>query len=208
MSPSIAPRRPGVFPLLAVGTAGALALASCTSSEVDPRLSMDVPYEHQAQIAQFINGSDLWQAYLDYLSPDGTTPVVEIYLGFERRITQETSDGDYDPGIVYASLEMTNLVSGRSLATADDSFAIKDFVIGDLKDASRDEIQDAAFAATEQTAVRFVLRSLEVGIIQGMRDEGTSGTPFIPVLEKTAADEWAGDMAGMAKGALKVIRGS
>ncbi len=196
--------------LLAVLTAGALSISACTSKELDPRCTLVAPYEYQDRIAQFINGSGLWQAYLDYLSPvkEGASPVVEISLTLEREITRETSVGDYDPGIVYANLEMTNLVSGQTLASNNDRFAIKGFVVGDLAGASREEIQEAAFAATEKGAMRSILYSMEMGVILGMRDEGSSGTSFIPALEEKAADPTAGDMAGAARGAIDVIRGS
>ena len=192
------------FLVITVGFAAAFA---CTSKKLDPRVKLAAPYEHRDAIAKFINGSNLWEAYLDYLSPkEGAKQVVEIDLTFEREITRETTDGDYDPGIVHATLEVTNLASGAVIHSDYDKFSIKDFVFGGFENATRDEIQDAAFAATEETAMRFVLYSLDAAIISGMRAEGAAGSVFIPVLEEKAADQWAGDMAGDAKLAIKAIR--
>ena len=208
MSTPIGLSRAGFLYLLTVLTTGLLSTA-CTSKELDPRITLDAPYDHQDQIAQFINGSNLWEAYLDYLSPvkEGATPVVEIHVTFERVITRKTNDGDYDPGIVNAKLQMKNLASGKAILTNQDKFAIKDFVFVGNEDATREEVQAAAFAATEETAMRFVLRALELGVIFGMREEGTNGSAFIPALEETAEDPWAGDMAGEAKRTLRGIRG-
>jgi len=204
----IEPKRARLLCLLTVFTVGLLPTLSCTSKKLDPRCKLAAPYEHREEIAQFINGSNLWEAYLDYLSPvkEGAKPVVEIDLTFEREITRETSDGDYDPGIVHANLEVKNLVSGQTVLTDYDKFAIKDFVFGGFENATREEIQAAAFAATEENAMRFILYSLEMAVITGMREEGAKGSVFIPALEKKAEDQWAGDMAGDAKLAIKAIR--
>ena len=208
MSTPIGSNRVGFFCFLAVFTVGLLSTSACTSDKLDPRCRRAAPYEYRGQIAQFINGSPLWQAFLDYLSPvkEGAKHVVEIDLTFEREVTWETNDGDYDPGIVHASLEVKNLVSGQTILSDYDKFAIKDFVFGGFANATREEIQAAAFAATEETAIRFVLYSLERSVIRGMREEGAKGFVFIPVLEEKMADQWAGDMAGDAKLAIRAIR--
>ena len=108
---------------------------------------------------------------------------------------------------MHAKLQMKNLVSGQTILSNYDKFAIKDFVFGGLENATREEVQAAAFAATEETAIRFVLYSLELGVIYGMRDEGPNGFVFIPVLEEKAEDQWAGDMIAEAKRAIGAIRG-
>jgi hypothetical protein len=208
MSTPLGSNRAGFLCLLTVLTAGLLSSSACTSKELDPRINLDAPYEHQAPIAQFINGSNLWEAYLDYLSPDGSTLVVEIHLGFEREITRKSTGGDYDPGVVHAKLQMKNLVSGKDILLNHDKFAIKDFVFVGDENATREEVQAAAFASTEETAMRFVFRLLELGVVYGMRDEGPAGVAFVPSLEETAEDPWAGDMAGAAKQALRAIRGT
>ncbi len=208
MSTPIGSNRVRFLSLLVVLAIGLLPALSCTSKKLDPRCRVAAPYEHREKIAQFINGSNLWGAYLDYLSPakEGAKPVVEIDLSFEREITRETNDGDYDPGVVHANLEVKNLVSGQTILTDYDKFAIKDFIFGGFENATREEIQAAAFAATEETAMRFVVYSLEMGVISGMRAEGAAGSVFIPVLEEKMEDQWAGDMAGEAKLAIREIR--
>ncbi len=207
MSTPIGSNRVRFLSLLVVLAMG-LPTLSCASKKLDPRCRLAAPYEDRGQIAQFINGSPLWQAFLDYLSPvkEGAKPVVEIDLTFEREVTWETNDGDYDPGIVHDRLEVKNLVSGKNVLSDYDKFAIKDFVFGGFDNATREEIQAAAFASTEETAMRFVLYSLEMGVIQGMRDEGAAGSVFIPVLEEKMADQWSGDMGGEAKLAIRAIR--
>lgn len=208
MSTPIGLNRPAALCLLAILTMGLLSSLACTSKELDPRVSLDAPYEQQERVAQHINGSDLWQAYLDYLSPDGATPAVEIHLEFERQITRKTNSGDYDPGVVHARLNVKNLASGKTILSNYDKFAIKDFVFVGSDTATRDEIQAAAFASTEETAMRFVAFTLELGAIYGMREEGPAGQPFIPVLEEVAGDQFAGDKVGAARQALRAIRGT
>ena len=130
---------------------------------------------------------ELWQAYLDYLSPvrEGSKPVVSIDLDFERVITHKTNNGDYDPGIVHADLELQNLKAGTTFLTDYDKFAIKDFVVGNFdRDATREQIQETAFAATEEGAMRFVIYSLDLGVIRAMSDEGRKGRAFIPALQE------------------------
>ena len=209
MSTPFGSNRVAFLCLLTALTIGLLSSMACTSKELDPRIALDAPYEHQDRIAQFINGSNLWEAYLDYLSPvkDGASPVVEIQLEFERVITRKTNTGDYDPGVVHARLEMRNLASGRPILKNEERFAIKDFVFVGDDDATREEVQAAAFASTEKTAMRFVLRLLQMGVIGGMRAEGTTGSAFIPALEETVEDPLAGDLAAAARQALGVIRG-
>ena len=69
MSTPIGSNRVGFLCLLTIFTVGLLPTLSCTSKELDPRLRLAAPYEYRDQITQFINGSNLWQAFLDYLSP-------------------------------------------------------------------------------------------------------------------------------------------
>lgn len=196
---------------VAFSLVGLVAMAACTSKEVDPRCRISAPSAaHRGQLAQHINGSELWQAYLDYLSPvrEGSKPVVSIDLDFERVITHKTNNGDYDPGIVHADLELRNLKEGTTFLTDYDKFAIKDFVIGDFdRNATREQIQETAFAATEEGAMRFVIYSLDLGVIRAMSDEGRKGRGFIPALQEKREDPWSGDLGGEAKIALRNIQG-
>ena len=204
-------RRRHHYRLAAFSLIGLVAMAACTSKEVDPRCRISAPSAAlRGQLAQHINGSELWQAYLDYLSPvrEGSRPLVSIDLDFEREITYKSNDGDYDPGIVHADLELKNLKAGNILLTDYDKFAIKDFVIGNFdRNATREEIQETAFAATEQGAMRFVIYSLDLGVIRAMSDEGSKGRAFIPALQEKREDPWSGDLGGEAKLALRNIQG-
>jgi hypothetical protein len=183
---------------------------ACTSSKADPRTSLSAPSpEYLMGMAKAVNGSNLWEAYLDHISPvrDVSDPVVAFKLTFEREITRRTNEGDYDPGIVHANLTVTNLLMNREVYSRAEKFAIKDFVF--TRDAAtREEIQRAAFAATEGTAMRYVHRWVEIAAIRAMLQEGTSATAFIKVLEEQTQDPWGDDLVGEAKVALNKIRGN
>jgi hypothetical protein len=186
-----------------------LAMA-CTSSKPDPRCRLSAPSPNYVQgIAKAINGSNLWQAYLDHVSPvrDKGQPVMAFKLTFEREITQRSNEGDYDPGIVHAHFTVTNLRMNREVYSQGDKFPIKDFVFTE-GDATREEIQRAAFEATENTAMRYVHRWAQIAAIRAMIQEGASGTAFVEALEEQIQDPWGGDLIGEAKLALNKIRGN
>jgi hypothetical protein len=63
MSTHIGPNRLEFLCLLTVLTVAFLPTLSCASKKLDPRCKLAVPYEHQEQIAQFINGSNLLTRY-------------------------------------------------------------------------------------------------------------------------------------------------
>jgi hypothetical protein len=186
-----------------------LALATaCTSTKADPRTRLSAPSpEYLMGMAKAINGSNLWEAYLDHISPvrDVSQPVMAFKLTFEREITRRTNEGDYDPGIVHTHLTVTNLLMNREVYSRADKFAIKDFVF--TRDAAtREEIQRAAFEATEDTAMRYVHRWVEIAAIRAMVQEGAGGSAFIEVLEEQTQDPWGDDLVGEAKVALNKIR--
>ena len=66
MSTPIGSSRARFLCLLTVLTIGFLSASACTSKKLDPRCTLTAPYEYRGQIAQFINGSNLWEAFLDY----------------------------------------------------------------------------------------------------------------------------------------------
>jgi hypothetical protein len=184
--------------------------AACTSSKVDPRCSISTPSpEDTARVAKAINGSKLWQAYLDYVSPvrDVDKPVIAFDLTFNREITRRSNEGDYDDGLVHAYLSVIHLWSGSQIYSKSDTFPIKDFVSTDSS-ATREEVQAAAFAATEGTAMRYVHNWVQVAAIRAMGMEGASGSGFILVLEEQMEDPWGDNLIGEAKLALKSIRGN
>jgi hypothetical protein len=183
---------------------------ACTSSKVDPRCSISAPSPGDtADVAKAINGSKLWQAYLEHISPvrDVDDPVIGFNLTFNREITRRSNEGDYDDGVVHAYFSVANLWSGSQLYSNTDRFPIKDFVFTDGA-ATREEVQAAAFSATEDTAMRYVHNWVQVAAIRAMRQVGTSGSGFISVLEEQMDDPWGDNLIGEAKQALKSIRGN
>ena len=202
--------RPAAFAGALVALIALVLTSACTSSKADPRCSLSAPStEYRVGVAKAINGSDLWEAYLDHVSPtrDVSDPVIAFKLTFEREITRKTNEGDYDPGVVHTHLTVTNLLMNREVFSKGDKFAIKDFVF--TRDAAtREEIQRAAFEATENTAMRYVHRWVEIAAIRAMLQEGTSGRAFIDVLEEQTQDPWGDDLVGEAKVALQKIRGN
>lgn len=102
---------------------------------------------------------------------------------------------------------MTNLLINREIYSRHDKFAIKDFVFTEGS-TTREEVQRAAFAATENTAMRYVHRWVEIAAIRAMTQEGTGGRDFIEVLEEQTEDPWGDDLIGEAKLALNQIRGN
>lgn len=185
-------------------------VTACTSSEVDPRCSISAPSTFDtAAVAKAINGSKLWQAYLDHVSPvrEVGQPVVAFDLTFNREITGTNNGGDYDDGVVHAYLSVTHLWSGSQLLAQSDKFPIKDFVFTD-SEATREEVQAAAFSATESTALRYVHNWVQVAAIRAMMTEGSGGSAFVAVLEEQMENQFADNIRGEAKRALKSIRGN
>jgi hypothetical protein len=197
------------FPVWIAALMAVALAAACASSKTDPRCSIKAPSEgYRGGVAKAINGSKLWQAYLEHISPvrDVDQPVIGFGLTFNREITRKTNEGDYDPGVVHAHLTVTNLWAGSEIYSRSDNFPIKDFVFTE-KSATREEVQRAAFAATEKTAMRYVHRWVEVAAIRAMGNEGASGSAFISVLEEQTQDPWGDNLIGEAKLALNKIRG-
>jgi hypothetical protein len=177
---------PAVFIWTLAGLTTLMLSAACTSSKADPRCSLSAPTpEYFMGVAKAINGSDLWETYLDHISPIR----------------------DVDPGIVHTRLTVTNLLINREIYSQHDKFAIKDFVFTEGS-TTREEVQRAAFAATENTAMRYVHRWVEIAAIRAMAQEGTGGRDFIEVLEEQTEDPWGDDLIGEAKLALNQIRGN
>jgi hypothetical protein len=202
--------RPVVFVWTFAALTTLMLATACTSSKADLRCSLSAPNaKYHMGVAKSINGSDLWESYLDHISPirDVGEPVLAFKLTFEREITKRSNEGDYDPGIVHAHLAVTNLLMNREIYSQRDKFAIKDFVFTE-ESATREAVQRAAFEATENTAMRYVHRWVEIAAIRAMAQEGTSGREFVEVLEEQTQDPWGDDLIGEAKLALNKIRGN
>ncbi len=185
-----------------------VAATACLPEEANSRFTVNAPLPmYRFQISRHVRESALWQTYLDYLSAQqaGDGPVISIDVVFEREVTG-TGSGDYDPGIVYADLEVTNLQSGTILRTDRDELEIPNHVIV-REDATREEVQDAAFAAVEEKAVRFVRYSLDLAVIRAMSEEGRRGKAFLPILQETHENHWSTELAREAEAALRSIQG-
>ena len=83
-----------------------------------------------------------------------------------------------------------------------DSFMIVD------RDATREEVQDAAFRGTEEKFLPYFDHWVDLAAIEAMEQEGTAGKAFVPFLEKLVADKWSGeDLSVAAEDALAAIKG-
>ena len=103
----------------------------------------------------------------------------------------------------------TNLTNRRQLFKKEVEINLEPFMIGLFeKDATRDEIQEIAFKATEEKIYPYVGRWVDLAGLQAMGQEGTAGKSFEPFLEELLAEEWTSDdMRGETKRTLTKIRG-
>ena len=161
----------------------ALAAAACVSSSVDPRSAIVAPPEYVATLARSVNGSALWQAYFEQLAPSkGVPPLVEVRLQLDHR-TRKTRGGDYDPGHVDIEFTVTLLQKRALLYKREETVSLDEFLIGVFDgDETREEVQAAAFKATESRIFPFLDRWINIAAIRAMGHEGRLGTPFLPIL--------------------------
>ena len=86
---------------------------------------------------------------------------------------------------------------------------LDEFIIGVFDGTeTREEVQAAAFKATESRIFPFLDRWINIAAIRAMGHEGRLGTPFLPILEEQAQDPWSDQLLSEARGALQKIRGS
>ena len=203
--------RLGLRGLVLCCTASVLTLSGCTSTRVDPRVSIEAPNEeYRGRLAQSINGSELWTAYLEHVAPGGgggSVPLVSVILGMERKVTRRTGDGDYDPGIVKIEFSVHSLLHRSQVYSEKKEKKLDDFIFGRFDTSSREAIQRAAFEAAEDDVFPYLDRWLNLAIIRIMAKEGRNGAAFIPLLEAQVEDPWAEDLSNEATQALKAIRG-
>jgi hypothetical protein len=178
----------------------------CTNSRVDQRVRIDAPARHVTQIAKSINGSKLWQAYLDY---KGAGQHADFVLEVEQK-QFKSYGGDYDPGKITFEFKVINLKNRRVLFDKDGEVDLDSFMLAKVdRDATRDQIQEAAFKATEEKVYPYMDRWINLAAIRAMAQEGTKGSAFEEVLSKLMEDRWtSGDMRNEAAVALKKIKGS
>lgn len=183
----------------------AAALVSCgASSTPDPRCSIAAEGQHHRQIAKSINGSDLWQEFLE----SKTGRQVEIRFTAERQ-ARRTRGGDYDPGTVTVDFKATSASNGKLLYKNDMRVALEPFMIGLFdKDATREQIQEIAFKATEEKVYPYLDRWVNISAIRAMGNEGSRGNRFVSTLNELIADKWtSSDMRVAAEEALQQIEG-
>jgi hypothetical protein len=181
----------------------------CTGGKVDPRVRIDAPARHVAQIAKSVNGSKLWQAYLDHREKAGAGPHAEFVLEVEQQ-QFKSFGGDYDPGKITFDFKAISLKDGRVLFEKDGEVNLDSFMLAKAdRNATRDQIQEIAFKATEEKVYPYMDRWVNLAAIRAMGQEGTDGRAFESILDDLMEDRWtSGDMRNEAAVALKKIRGS
>lgn len=178
---------------------------ACIPGEIDSLVTVNAPSPaYRFQISKHIRGSELWRAYLEQLSSEqaGNDAVVSIDVQFERKLTEHTDTGDYDAGVVHASLECKELVTGNTLLVDHDEFEIPNYVIV-KQDATREEVQDEAFASVEDKAVRYITYSLDLALLRAMGRRASEGMVFITVLEDVRDQHWSLELKREAETALR-----
>ena len=139
------------FLLLLIASLGSI------SSKVTLRCTITSPPEYRDTVARCINASQFWQAYFDELaSTSPGQPLVDFKLDMERKVNQRSSSGgDYDPGTVTIRLAVTNLRNRRRVYEREAKVGLDDIIFGLFDaDATREEIQQKAFEATEKRPTR------------------------------------------------------
>ncbi len=198
--------RAGDMKKLCLWLAVAVVIACGPSDEVDPRTTIKAEGQHKKEIAKAVNGSKFWQAYLEKAG-SGSKPVVVLEFTVERK-TYRSSGGDYDPGKISVDFKARSAKNNRLLYKNDMEVRLKDFVIGKIdKDASREEIQEIAFRATEKKVYPYLNRWVNISAIQAMGNEGSGGSRFEPTLNEMLADKWTSDdLRAAAEEALQKIK--
>ena len=185
-----------------------IASLGCVSSEVDPRCTITSPREYRDTVAQCINASPFWQAYFDELeSTSRGQPLVDFKLDMEREVSGR-SQGDYDPGWVTVRLAVTNLQNHRRVYERDAEVRLDDMISGNFAaDATREEIQQKAFEATERKIYPHLEIWVNIAALRAMGQQKDAADAFIPILEEAANNPWGEDIPDEANTALGRLRG-
>ncbi len=184
------------------------ALAACGPSDVvDPRSTINADGQHRKEIAKAVNGSRLWQTYFEKAS-SGSKSLVVFNFTVDRKTFRSTG-GDYDPGKIAIDFTAKSTKNNRLLYKNDMEVRLKDFVIGSVsKDATREEIQEIAFRATEKKVYPYLNRWVNISAIHAMGNEGSRGSRFESTLSDMLAEKWTSDdLRAAAEEALKKIQG-
>jgi alkylhydroperoxidase/carboxymuconolactone decarboxylase family protein YurZ len=198
-----------LFVAALLGTLLLVTGSACVSSKVDPRCSIQAPSgSYRAKLAQSVNGSKFWQTYFNLAAPikEGAKPLIAIKLDFDRKVFRKSNEGDYDDGRVKIDFTVTHLPSRALLYETQKEAKLDMFIIGNFDaNATREEIQDAAFKETEEDVFPYIDRWINIAAIRAMGEEGT--TAFLRVLEEEAQNYYAEDLMSEARLAIKKIQG-
>ena len=193
-----------------LGTMVALLLvAGCSaSSEPDPRCVIDADGRHHKKLAQTVNASKLWQSYFQTIDPDGTRKLVKFEFKVDRD-RHRSVGGDYDPGKITIVYRATNLTKKQHLYDRDEEVDLDAFMLGLFdKNASRDEIQEIAFKATEDRVYPYLATWVDIAAIRAMGQEGSGGYEFEDQLQALLDDQWSNlEIQTACRDALAKIRG-
>jgi hypothetical protein len=85
---------------------------------------------------------------------------------------------------------------------------LPDFAFVDSRAKTREQIQNAVFAQTEDKIFPYLDRWVNVAAVRAMAlESGAIAESLVPILEEQAKDPWAEDLASEAQLALRQIRG-
>lgn len=101
------------------------------------------------------------------------------------------------------------LLKRRSvLYQRDESVGLDEFIVGVFDGTeTREDIQKAAFRATESRVFPYLDRWINIAAIRAMGAEGRGGSAFVPIMERQAQDPWSDQLLAEARQALERIRG-
>ena len=187
-----------------------IASLGCISSKVDPRCTITSPPEYRDTVARCINASQFWQAYFDELeSTSPGQPLVDFKLDMERKVNRRSSSGgDYDPGTVTIRLAVTNLRNRRRVYEREAKVRLNDIIFGLFDaDATREEIQQKAFEATEKKIYPHLEIWVNIAALRAMGQHKDAADAFVPILEEAANNPWGEDIPDEASTALSRLRG-
>jgi len=180
---SMVPFIGGAILVVALVFAG-LRWSAYNDTSIHPGSSIDSPARLRPQIAKYINRSKAWDEYFRVRHP--TSPVAKFALTLNRHETKSYG-GDYNAGSVTVRFEVTNLTNGQPLYEHSGTLKLDSFIIVS-GDATREDIQDAAFRGTEEKFFPYLDRWVDLAAIEAMKQEGSGGKAFVPFFTVLSED--------------------
>jgi hypothetical protein len=190
--------------------AAAVVTVGCGGTvDVSSTCTIDAEEPHYSRLVELIGTSKFWQRYCQHMESIGgaSGPLAELSLGWERRRIR-SAGGDYDPGYVTVVFEVRHIRTRQTLYEREEEVRLQDFMVGFFdEDASREEIQEAAFKATEERVYPFLERWVDLAAIRAIGAEGSDAYDLEPFLSKLVDDDWQPlDVKAEARKALKQIQ--